>query len=887
MADTKALTEDEKTKLANSKKGTTDAPKAGEVKKGASKEDEKDPKKLADNLTFVASENLLHGYSSYTYGLSLHALTTSDYSTLVENPKKWKPTVTLISSASRYKSSRNEFFQDDFYFDELKMNTVIGPSAENTCTNAISMDYTIIEPYGMTLLNRLLDLGESTLKIQNYIDIPYVLEINFFGYKDDGVAQTLPLTKYLPITVNTMTMKASTKGTEYKFTATPYSHKAMMLNVQSLPATCEITAKTVADYLDAGEITASTLAQAKKYYDDTRPPKKDATATSDKKTPPKNSQPVNDPPAYTDANGVTYGVTDTSSSTTTATEAPPPVIKTNSLAAGYNAWWKVTSDAGDIEVPDSVAFIIQDSDDASAPSASALAKAKVAIPKKTDAAKTPTASNDKSGTNAQAKANDPNTKQSVAQGDNMNSQVFTVNAGSTLVSVINQVIINSTYITDQLLDAEKDAVKPDSRDSVDNMSKALGDGPVNWFKVVPRLDLKTYDKKRGTFGKKITFYITPYLYYNSKDARAAKAKLPAAVKKYDYIYTGKNKDIIDFNIEFNALYFNTIDINKLAKENTANYKGSNNNDPEPKGKGEKKDLTQNVTPIVVVPKSLSPQIMAGGISKSETVNANSFTDSIYTATGGDMMTLDLRIIGDPDFIKQDDILFGPWVVGRGMAGRIGDGATGSIATDNGQIFCYVNFKTPADIDPAGNPRGQLSYYQTETSSAFSGFFYVQMVESEFRSGKFIQKLTLIRQHNQPGDGKLNKSATGAPTAKARGVYGEQLSDLISGNPAVRGFTDGPTLNLTSMTNKAIGGLTDALPSVPSGLGSLLKDPTQGLSNLASTAVPAGLTNIVNNGATIDTSGLTDQLSPAARSALDAARARFNAGTASGTVFTQA
>lgn len=883
-----ALTADEKAALAKQGKGsdTNTDPKA---KTEPSKEDSYDPLSefAGGQVGFVASENLLHGYSSYTYGLTLHALAPHEYKTLVEDPRKWKPTCTIISSASRYKTSRNEFFLDDFYFEDLKIHTVIGPNAENTSTNALSFDFTIIEPYGMTLINRLLDLSEKTLKIQNYIEVPYVLEITFFGYKDDGVAQTLPLTKYFPIKLRNMKLKATVKGTEYQFESNPYSHDALSMTTQTLPANMEITAKTVGDYLNVGAVNASTLASAKKVYDDSRPKKEEKTDKNAKALAPKNAQPVNDPPAV-DAMGNTTGVSQSQSdqtskdaSTTTATEAPPPTIKTNSLASAYNAWWQVLSTSKDIDVPDEIGFVIEDAE---------LLKAKVAIPKKTDVAKTPTASNDKAGTNAQAKANDPNTKQSVAQGDNMNAQVFTINAGQTIIAVVDQIITNSTYITSQLVDVEKDAAPADARDSAENLSKALGDKPVKWYKVIPKLELKTYDEKQGRFGKKITFYIETYLYYNSKDPRAAISKLPAPVKDYQYIYTGKNKDIISFNIEFNALWFNAIDILKAQKENTAKFKGSTDNDPDPKGKGEKKSNVHNVAPIQQKPKSVDAQTQAGGISKSETINSNSFADSVYSQTGGDMVTLELQIVGDPDFIKQDDVLFGPWVIGKGMGdGRI-DGPTGSLATDNGQLFCNVIFKTPADIDPGGNPRGQLSYYSSEQSSAFSGFFYIQMVDSEFRQGKFTQKLTLVRQHNQPHDGIVNKSETGATTGLARDAYGGPLgsaSTMLASNPMVKGFTDGPTLDLAGMTNKALGGLTDALPSVPTGLGSLLKDPTQGLTNLASTAVPAGLTNIVNNGATVDTSGLTDQLSPGARSALDAARARFNAGTASGTVFTQA
>ena len=36
-------------------------------------------------------------------------------------------------------------------------------------------------------------------------------------------------------------------------------------------------------------------------------------------------------------------------------------------------------------------------------------------------------------------------------------------------------------------------------------------------------------------------------------------------KKYDYFYTGKNTDILSFDIEFNAAYYQTYTYNKMKK----------------------------------------------------------------------------------------------------------------------------------------------------------------------------------------------------------------------------------------------------------------------------------------------------------------------------------
>jgi len=743
---------------------------------------------------YVSSVNLLHQYPSYTYGLTLHALTPADYAQLVDNPKGWRPSLTLISSASRYKNSRSAYFKDDFYFEDLKISTVIAPTAETKATNGIDLSFTIIEPYGMTLIDRLLDFSQYEVRIQNYLEVPYVLEINFFAYTDSGQVLLNPLTKWFPINLREMKIRNSVKGTEYQVQATPYNHQAYTQNFQTIKSAVEVTAKTVGDYFNGNDTDTATTASAMDAYyaanpDKKRPGKVDPAKNTAKAPAPKSAQPVNDPPAV-DVNGNTTGQTtaDPAAAATDTTPTPiTPTIKTNSLAAAYNAWQQAALEGGDQEVADSISFVIMDANINGLPP-NAIKNAKVAFPNKTDVSKTPASSNDKAGTNANATNNDPkkSAKTPAAQGDTMNTQTFTINAGTSIVSVIDQVITNSEYITNQLVETETSTSTSDARSSAENLSKALGDKPVYWYKVVPKLEITKFDETRQTWGKHVTFYITPYLYYNGRDPRAAKSKLPHAVKDYQYFYTGKNRDIINFDIDFNALFFNAVLIDKKQKEVTAKYKGSADEDTT-KSKSEKQVGYQNPAPTKKVLVAGSATSGGGAITKADTQNSQSFKDNLYTYVGGDMINLDVRIIGDPDFIKQDDVLFGPGTTGGDTGqGRV-NGASGSLSMDSGQIFCNVSFKSPADIMPEGNPRGQLRYYGTESQAAFSGFYCIQTVDSEFHNGKFTQSLKMYRQPNQPGDGTSPTSAsTTTGSSRLASINSDLKTLVLNGSSKVSG-----------------------------------------------------------------------------------------------------
>jgi hypothetical protein len=105
--------------------------------------------------------------------------------------------------------------------------------------------------------------------------------------------------------------------------------------------------------------------------------------------------------------------------------------------------------------------------------------------------------------------------------------------------------------------------------------------------------------------------------------------------------------------------------------------------------------------------------------------------------GGDMISLDITIVGDPDWISQDVPLYGPILPSGAYI------STGSVNFTNPVYFNFY-FATPTtdydDITGIFNSSG--SYSQ------FSGVYQVISVKSNFSGGKFTQKLTNVRVRNQ-------------------------------------------------------------------------------------------------------------------------------------------
>ena len=213
---------------------------------------------LAKNATDTTTQfspvmNPLHGYATYTYNLSLHILPKDAFNELQESGKYTADgNRVLVAGAGRVDAttfSRNANWEADFYFDSFKMNSVIGHNSKNKGTNSLDMSFTIIEPYGISFLDRLINTCDD-YKINNYMAVPYVIQLDFFGYSDKTINGTEPYnpvqipegTRIFPIRLLSMSVAFDQKGTVYNFTAVPYNHSALSeLNI-TLPTTTTIRA---------------------------------------------------------------------------------------------------------------------------------------------------------------------------------------------------------------------------------------------------------------------------------------------------------------------------------------------------------------------------------------------------------------------------------------------------------------------------------------------------------------------------------------------------------------------------------------------------------------------------------------------------------------------
>lgn len=688
------------------------------------------PKSSVPNYT--PQSNPLHNYATYTYSISLFILSKEDFTTIAKTPEQWKPRNCLIASGGKNSTAfpRNAAFKDDFYFTDLSMTTVIGLNQRSKGSNAIDISFGIVEPYGLTLLNRIMDASIS-VNSPNYIEMPYLLQIDFYGNDDAGkLLNPIPgQTKRIPIKIIEIKTKVSTKGSEYAVKAVPYNHQALQENQATTPVNLEVDASTVEDFFKNIDVDILTQKKAK---EDARKVIEDDAREREKLVDNKKAD---------------------SEEVAAAKKIIASAFKSNSYTGAVNAFYKNAQETGACEIANEIRFEVDPS----------IANSKIVVPKRTDIKKTPIPN---PGTKEAQSANKKD-----AAGPDVNSASFAVNSGTSVLRVIDMIMRNSDYITSQIADPSKNANKS-AQDLANSLNKEL-----NWYKIVPEVQLKEFDRKLNRWAIVTTYHIKPYIVYNSKHPWGPQTKPKGAVKEYNYIYTGKNDDIIDFNIDFDSLYYTAVSLNRSKYEALTTSQAAEETEKNsiPAKGGTNKPFTQKYQPRADDPGAGGMQ----GQDNSVTKTANDIQNSIYSGSRGDMLNLKLKIIGDPQLIKQDDCYNNPGnSTYKSQTGGQIIPSNGSLVMDNGELYAKVSFKTPVDIDETtGLIRKDGKYIE----SVFSGMYKFLTVNNTFSGGKFEQTCDLVRMPDDVGDAPI--TAKNAKNPNRADTDTKPLSESRNGTEA--------------------------------------------------------------------------------------------------------
>jgi hypothetical protein len=287
-------------------------------------------------------------------------------------------------------------------------------------------------------------------------------------------------------------------------------------------------------------------------------------------------------------------------------------------------------------------------------------------------------------------------------------------------------------------------------------TKIAADGTIDWFKIDVQIELKEYDPVQNDFAKRINYLVIPYKVHSSIVMKptangAGYSELQKIIaKKYSYIYTGENNDLLSFSIDLKTNFYTAIAPGLKSQSGT--------NDPATNSAANTK--IDNVTnPAAEVGETVSALSKMGYASFKEdgTMYLNkrggAGNDDVRAAIARDfhnavinnnvdLINIEFEILGDPYWLTDSGIANYYSVASLDNPAVTIDGAM----TYEGQdVYVYLSFSTPFDINE------ETGLYDRIEQSPFSGIYKIVTVTSKFSDGTFKQTIKAIRMKGQPED----------------------------------------------------------------------------------------------------------------------------------------
>jgi len=563
------------------------------------------------------------------------------------------------------------------------------------------INFKVVEPYSMGLFFESLQTAALTAGHKNYLDVPLLLTIEFKGHLDANRqnVQIDRTTKHIPLKLMTVQMKVSGKGSEYDIKAYPWNEKAYSTIYSQFKTDISIQGQNVIEMLQTGEnslqrILNDRLAEAVRRKDVNVPDQILISFPTDLKTgeyapPPTLDQATVNPnqaPVVGDFFGKLGLTTSKGQLNKTQIQVDGTTNDVGKSTMGFNLYNKGdTPFAKDNLVYDEEKGIYTRG-------------------------------------NVQIKSSEG---------------VFKFAQGTDVINAINQVILMSEY----------------GRTALQQISK---EGNIQWWRVETHLYNIPTDAniaKTGVKPKLVMYRVVPYsvnasafMPVNQGLPGAKEAKLKV-LKEYNYIYTGQNTEILDWDIDFKAGFYKSLSADSGqnnagvdTKKNTGGAAEASNDPTNASASG--KAPGPNSIPQVQVKDGVITNTAykgGGGIDDKASIASRQLHDVI--TSGVDMIGLNLTILGDPYFIGDS---------GMGNYSAVSTDnphitADGSMNYQNGEVHVIVNFRSPVDINIS---TGMYDLATTSSISKFSGLYRVLRVESFFQRGKFTQSLKMVRLMGQ-------------------------------------------------------------------------------------------------------------------------------------------
>ena len=586
----------------------------------------------------------------------------------------------------------------EYFIDDIEIQSIIAPGPMVRQTNATLINFKVYEPYSMgifleTLQNSVTKAGRDAPV--NYTTQPFLLTIQFVGFSSEGERVETGETRYIPLRFSNIEFEVTAGGSVYNCSAYAYNEYALSSEVQNLPEDVKVNGSTVAEILQTSDKSLTTLLNQKQL---------ELKESGNKKS--------------ADVYIISF---------------PPPTPSGGGSSGGDQGATTMSSVSDSVNAGGDDGFNVSDlkasADNASG--ANAIGQAKIRN-KDSDAGDRDTFPQDQSGEALKENPSKPD--------DNK----LNFKKNDRIQDIIEHIVKHSEYGRRM---AEQ---KADSK------------GYIDYWRIEPEV----YEvvnpenvKQRGAYAKVFNYKVLEYKVHSSHFS--GQRKVPPGIdilrkqipKEYEYIYTGKNDDIIDFNIRFNSAFIHgALNDSYQANwdQNSSSQKAGDTEETAEPGVaegGSDSDESEPDAPTVDAPDDES-STGSGDLDIDPKDRITQQFNEIIT-NGVDLITAEMDIMGDPYYIADSGL-------GNYTAGRAGNQTTtdGSIDYQFEETCCILNFRTPLDIS-AETGEYIFSSDGTQPVRKFSGVYRITQVTNNISGNKFTQKLEMQRMRNQNGEESSN------------------------------------------------------------------------------------------------------------------------------------
>lgn len=717
--------------------------------------------------------NKLNHFRSYNYRLKLSAITIDNFNS---GNHISSSNIIIASSGGTPTGSRNiQTYAEEqlginveYFIDDLNIDALVVPNNGTSTSEATQMSFTVTEPYSIGLFFESLNVAALEAGFRaGAMEAPFLISIDFIGHTDKDTTESLP-THNFAIKIVDLKFNATGSGSTYQIQAIPANHQVFTDTFQEVTTDVKIKGQSVDEVLSLNETSLQFLLNEQELD---RVSKNEKTV-ADKYYIVFPKDPTQVQSSIDGQRSLTQGAVGVRNTTDFGAMSPEDysfhnknkfkvrsgtgVANTTNHGAvapeDYQDHNKNKTDAfggagpddgtrGNQSVTDSVTDPL-DAFGGAGPIVRGLSRKDIPVQSGplTRTTKVNSNSNQFGSSlitdNFQTKGTSPFGVDNLIWDNGVykrgsmsidpNNREFTFSPGTKIEKMIEEVILSSEW-AEGLVD-----LKPGS------------DKKIEWFRIDGQLKIISDDNGAGRPAYEFIFAVIPYQmdygkFDNSSD-RDYNQLIQDCIKAYNYTYTGKNIDVLDFEFKIDNSFFRPITDTQATEDKhkagvaTEEQTAISQNDVSQATDGYEAAagrFSQRSEKVV----STGTNIKGGSAKKTDKKRVAEHFQTLVMQSDIENIALDLTIWGDPYYLIDND------AGNQRFAANKFTTTNGTINTKSTEVDILIKFNSAIDY----NLRNTL---QINPNSAFNGVYKVITISTALSKGQFVQTLSLLRRPGQ-------------------------------------------------------------------------------------------------------------------------------------------